>query len=112
MLVARLAPILASLAWFTSPAAAADFETRIGIVSTQGIDLTSPSGRAALDARVRQEVHALCGEPRSHDELSDLIAVRRCREEAMRDVAPQVAAAEHAAIIAQAAAPAKISASN
>jgi UrcA family protein len=112
MLVARLAPILASLVWFATPAAAADTETRIGIVSTEGLDLTSPSGQARLHARIRQEVHDLCGEPGTYDELSELNAVRSCRENAMRDVAPQVAAAEHAAMTAQSRVSTKVSAAN
>ncbi len=80
---------------FVLPAYAAEaprFETKIAIVSTAGLDLTTQKGAAALNARVHQAANDLCGVPDLEDG-AQLAAVHRCRAGAVAASMPQVQAA-------------------
>jgi len=80
---------------FVLPAYAGEaphFETKIAVVSTAGLDLTTQQGAAMLNGRVHQAVNDLCGAPDLEDG-AQLAAVRRCRAGAVAATMPQIQAA-------------------
>lgn len=84
------------------------YETRIALVPTAGLDLTTPQGVAALNTRLHATVNALCGTP-DMDDARSLAAIRQCRAGAMAATKPQMEAAiEKASRSAQAGAPAAV----
>jgi UrcA family protein len=76
---------LAVLACAAVPAAA---ETARIPVSYAGIDLTTPAGVAALDARIADAVDEICGRPFPAT-LQQRSAIRRCQQEAQASVQSQ-----------------------
>jgi UrcA family protein len=60
-------------------------------IDASGIDLTSATGRQALDRRVQNAINAICGAPvyGTREEAEDL---RTCRSETRATVQPQVQA--------------------
>lgn len=59
-------------------------------VSSAGLDLSTPAGRAILDARVRGAIRQSCGQPGR--DLVENAAVRRCSREMASDAVRQMAA--------------------
>jgi UrcA family protein len=95
------APILvaavATLAVLAPATAAPLTETRIGVVSTTDLDLSTTQGATQLNARIHQTANALCGTPDLTD-LRQMVAVRKCRVSAVESAQSQVEAAVQAAM--------------
>ena len=83
----RILPL--ALLAFAVPAIA---ETARVPVSYSGLDLTTPAGVAALDARIENAVQEICGQPFPAG-LQSRFAVQRCQAEARSSVQSQRATA-------------------
>jgi UrcA family protein len=79
----RILPL--ALLAFAVPAIA---ETARVPVSYSGLDLTTPAGVAALDARIENAVQEICGQPFPAS-LQSRFAIRRCQDEARASVQSQ-----------------------
>ncbi len=88
-----LRPLVATaLLAFAAPAFADPVDSSATVkINTSGLDLTSASGRQALDRRVQNAINAICGAPiyGTREEAEEL---RACRTETRAAVQPQVQA--------------------
>lgn len=88
---ARLTAALALAgAIISSPAYAAPAGEAMSVsVSTAGLDLSSPAGRATLTHRIGLAAGIVCGHPDERD-LNGTRASKTCRTQAIGDALPQV----------------------
>ena len=71
-----------------TPVLAAPDGRRQAVVSTIGLDLSSASGVARLDRRIRTAIEAVCGTRADYDPAG-ANAIRRCRVQARELIAPR-----------------------
>jgi UrcA family protein len=82
---------LIAVTTFASPSQAQPAGNRAAaVVSTAGLDLSTPAGQRVLDLRVLHAASALCGIPSSTDPLGRS-AFNRCRAEARASAAVELA---------------------
>lgn len=76
---------------FVTPAFAQDNApvTRTAMVRTAGLNLSDPAQVAALDRRIESKVRTLCHTPRAFDLGAGRVASKRCRADALANVAAQ-----------------------
>ena len=74
----------------TLPASAQQFENRSIEVRYGDLDLSSPTGKARLDRRIRKAATEICGSPDLRDlKMAEL--ARQCRIRTIANTRPQVA---------------------
>jgi UrcA family protein len=78
-------------ATFTTPARAADADTRSTLVRYQDLDLNTDTGEAMLKQRIAKAAAAVCG-PRDGRSLSDHERFNTCRDNAIAVASPQMSA--------------------
>ena len=71
------------------PAPAAEGTARTAIVQFSDLDLTTSTGRAALDRRVKRAVKRVCAVA-GPSRPTDFDQVSACREQALNDAARQI----------------------
>ena len=83
------------IAFSAAPASASE-APRTARIATAGLDLTSPSGRAHVEARIARAARAVCGadDPQAWKQRP---AIRACTDTAIANTRPQVAALAAAA---------------
>ena len=81
--------VVMTAASFSSPARAADADSRSALVHYQDIDLTTDAGEARLKLRIAKTAEAVCG-PVGGRSLADHERFNTCRDTAIAGASPQM----------------------